>query len=190
MTPVTAALAPSCNGHHGATKESSSRSSIRVGKYTEAIMLQHMRSHPGLSACPRIPDLYGYKALIYLGYVASSERFDLAIRAVNKTRRFSSGEIQLIVAINDGRIERGLDIQAHCSFHAPEGLQGILDDYRRAGSLLIPDQNESVGDAILHALASGVPLDALNFCARPGYQVRSRHGDAFLAVGRTRDRSN
>lgn len=153
-------------------------------------MLQHMRSHPSQSACPRMPDLNGYNALIHLGHLASPERFELAVRAVNKTRRFWPGEIQLVVAIEEGRMQPWLDMPADCSFHAPESLQNVIDDYRRSGSLLIPDQNESAGDATLHALASGVPLDALNFHARPGGEVRPRHGEAFLAVGRARDRSN
>ena len=161
-----------------------------VGNYTEAIMLQHMRSHPSQTACPRMPELYGYNALIHLGHVASPDRFELAIRAVNKTRRFWPGEIQLVVAMEEGRMQQWLDTPANCSFHAPEILQDVIDDYRRSGSLLIPDQNESAGDATLHALASGVPLDALNFRARPRGEARSRHGDAFLAVGRARDRSN
>ncbi|MGN7726624.1 hypothetical protein ACTJIL_12530 [Luteimonas sp. 22616] len=137
-----------------------------------------------------MPDLYGYSALIHLGHVASPERFELAIRAVDKTRRFWPGEIQLVVAIEEGRMQQWLDMPANCIFHAPEILQNVIDDYRRSGSLLIPDQNESAGNATLHALASGVPLDALNFRARHKNEVRPRHGDAFLGVGRARDRSN
>lgn len=153
-------------------------------------MLQHMQSHPSQSACPRMPDLYGYSALIHLGRVASPERFELAIRAVNKTRRFWAGEVQLIIARDDARMQPWQDAPANCSFHAPEKLLDVVDDYRRSGSLLIPDQNESAGNATLHALASGVPLDALNFRARYKDEARPRHGDAFLGVGRARDRSN
>ena len=155
-------------------------------------MLQHMQSHPTQSVSTLPVDLYGYDALIQLGCVVSPERFGLAIQSVNKTRRFRSEGIQLIVAI-EGRIPRPwLDASANCSFHAAGDLQPVLDDYCRSGSLLIPDQNESAGDATLHALASGVPLDAMNF--RPGHsnggEVWSRHGDAFLAVMRARNRSN
>lgn len=152
-------------------------------------MLQHMQSHPSQSTCPRMPDLYGYNALIHLGHVASPERFELAIRAVNKTRRFWPGEIELVVAIEEGRLQ-WLDTPANCSFHAPERLQDVINVYRKSGTLLIPDQNESAGDAALHALASGVPLDALNLHGGYGGEIRSRHGDAFLAVGRVRDRSS
>ena len=155
-------------------------------------MLQHMQSHPAQSVCPHSVDLYGYNTLIHLGCVASPERFGLAIQAVNKTRRFRPEEIQLIVAIEGRRTRPWLDASASCSFHAAGELQPVLDDYRRSGSLLIPDQNESAGDATLHALASGVPLDAMNFRLRHsnGGEVWPRHGDAFLAVGRARDRSN
>ncbi len=153
-------------------------------------MLQHMQSHPSQSACPRMPNLYGYNALIHLGHVASPERFELAVRAVNKTRRFWPGEVQLIIALGDGRVQPWLEAPVDCSFHAPERLLDVINDYRRAGSLLIPDQNESAGNVTLHALASGVPLDALNFRARHKDEARPRHGDAFLGVGRARDRSN
>jgi hypothetical protein len=159
------------------------------GKYTEATMLQYMQSQPAPSTCPCTLDLYGYNALIHLGCVASPERFELATHAVNKTSRFWWGKIQLVVAIDDGRMQQWVDMPANCSFHAPDRLQDVIDDYRRFGSLLIPDQNDSAGDAVLHALASGVPLDALNFHARPGGKVMPRHGDAFLAFG-SHDRSN
>lgn len=150
-------------------------------------MLQHMRSHPSQFPCPHMPDLYGYSALIHMGRVASLERFELATRAVNKLRRFWPGEAQLIVALAAGRVQPRLNTPTHCSFHAAEGLRDVINDYRRLGSLLIPDQNEPTGNAVLHALASGVPLDALNFRAPDKAVARLRHGDAFFGVGRACD---
>ena len=155
-------------------------------------MHPHMQSQPAQSACPCPLDLYGYSALIHLGFVASPERFDLAVHAVKKTLRFRPEGIKLIVAIEDREMLPWLEELPHCVFQAPKKLQALLHDYRKSGSLLVPDQNESAGDATLHALASGVPLDALNFHAlySSAREARPRHGEAFLAVGHARNRSN
>ena len=155
-------------------------------------MHQHMQSQAIQPSRRRPLELHGYNTVIHLGYVASPERFGLAIQALNKTRRFWPGGIQLIVAIEDRGILPWLEEAPNCSFHAPAELQDVLHGYRKSGSLLFPDQNESAGDATLHALASGVPLDALNFRPRQSNACDDgpRHGDAFLAIGQARNRTN
>lgn len=153
-------------------------------------MLQYMQSQPAKHICSHPLDFDDYDAVIHLGYLGSQERSELAIRAVNKTRRFWPGDVQLIVAIDEGRMRPHLDMPTHCTIHAQETLQDVIDKHRRSGSLLIPDQNELAGDATLHALASGVPIDALNFRARAEDKIRSRHGHGFLAFNRASDHSN
>jgi len=155
-------------------------------------MLQHMQSQPIQPAGRHPLDLHGYNAMIHLGYVGSPERFALAIQALNKIRRFWPGAIQLVVAIEDRKTSPWLQESPHCAFTTLGELQTVLHDYRKSGSLLVPDQNESAGDATLHALASGVPLDALNFHTRHSWvrEARPRHGEALLAVGRACHRSN
>jgi hypothetical protein len=130
--------------------------------------------------------------MIHLGYVGSPERFALALQALNKIRRVWLETIRLIVAIEDRKASPWLQESPHCAFTTPGELQTVLHDYRKSGSLLVPDQNESAGDATLHALASGVPLDALNFHPRHSgaWEARPRHGEGFLAVGQARYRPN
>lgn len=155
-------------------------------------MLQHMQSRSAQSIGRHPLDLHGYNAMIHLGYVGSLERFALAIQALNKIRRVWPETIRLIVAIEDRKTSPWLQESPHCTLTTPGELQTVLHDYRKSGSLLVPDQNESAGDATLHALASGVPPGALNLHVRRSgpQEARPRHGEALLAVGRACHRSN
>jgi glycosyltransferase involved in cell wall biosynthesis len=124
-------------------------------------------------------------ALVHVGRVESREDLELALRALDKTRKFWQDEARLIVVKDERRQELPIPDEPGCSFSTPAQLRAVFDRYLADGCVLSTAPNDSFGDATLHALASGVPLTALNYRPWPvDASTRPRHGDAFLIVRR------
>lgn len=151
--------------------------------HVEKPMHQLMQSHAAPATCPCTADLLDYQALIHVGCLVSPDRFQLALQALEKTSRFWPGNIALIITA-DKEPPTARDMR-QCSFRAVVELQPALDHYHKTGLLLFSGLNGCFGDVMLHALASGVPLNAFNFSKLGNYGrgLRLQPGDSFLAVG-------
>lgn len=131
-----------------------------------------------------MPELDRYVAFIHLGNVQAHGRLELAIRAVDKTLRHRGDGVRLVVATASGLALPSCPLPSNWGFHTPDELRRTLQ--RNDITVLAPCFSDPHGDIILHALASGVPLGALNL-APVSAEVRtglSLDGDAFLAVDR------
>lgn len=144
-------------------------------------MHQVIQEHPVRLSPFRVPDLSRYAVFIQLGRVHVPGQLELALQALNKTLRCSDGEIRLLVATQDGHAwPRSLS--PHCSFHTPGDLRQALE--QRGARILAPAFSDPHGTLILHALASGVPLGALNLASQPSLPraALAHDGSALLAI--------
>lgn len=135
-------------------------------------------------------DLSRYAALIHLGPVEAPRHLDLALQALNKLLRCGEGDARLLMATSDrGTRPRSLP-SPHCCLLAPGELRRALRHYD--GTVLAPVFSDPQGTLTLHALASGVPLSALNL-ETLSLQARAAlplDGHALLAIARTRSRTH
>ena len=128
--------------------------------------------------------LTGFKTLIRLGWLDPGEGVELAIRAVKKARRSTSSDIHLLITSNTRRPDIPGSSPIDLSVHTPVRMKAVLSYYRRVGRLLEPALNEQFGRVFLNALASGVPLDGMNY-HQPAPEeswALIRSGDASLGI--------
>ena len=140
-------------------------------------------------AIPDTADLAQYGLFIHLGSATGPGRLELAVQALGKTLRCWQGNVRLLVATSGTQPQRTL-LPPHCEFLAPGALRRRLRS--NDAEVLGPAFSDPQGDITLHAIASGVPLGALNLAPMPdeataGLQLE---GHVFLAVARSAERSH
>ncbi len=148
--------------------------------------MQQVVPHPSMpTAYPDIPDLTRYDLFIHLGTVQTPGRLELARQALGKTMRCWQGSARLLVAVEDGYTWSGAAIPPHCGFHSRSELRRTMQ--RNGTEVLVPAFSDPQGDITLHAIASGVPLGALNLASLASETATAfpQDGSAFLAVART-----
>lgn len=154
----------------------------RVEIVSELRMYQAIpRPGPRL-AHPDIPDIDGYGLFIQLGCVRPPGRFELALQAIDKTLRYREDTVRLLIAAEGVHAWPLGRFLPHCGFHAPDTLHRALQ--RGDATVLAPGSNDPRCDITLHALASGVPLEAINLAPLPKEMSTPSilEGNAFLAV--------
>lgn len=137
-----------------------------------------------------VPDPAQYATLIHLGPIEAPRHLDLALQALNKLLRCAEGSARLLMAeSNRGTWENSL-LPPHCSLFSASELRRALRHCD--ASVLAPAFSDPQGTLTLHALASGVPLGALNLAtlSRQARAALPLHGHALLAVSRTRSRTH
>lgn|GEM_PF-2595490 len=137
---------------------------------------------------PLVADLAGLQRLIYLGRLDTTDKLHLALRSICKSERLGQGELTLLVA-DSLRFEFPARAPESRLFQLPLAkLEVLLAEFGAAGRLLFPCHNEHFGNVALYALASGIPLDAINYRTGAAADLGSlpRTGDAFIGVGRNR----
>lgn len=103
-----------------------------------------------------------FSALIRLGCLVSKGELGLAVRAVKKARRFTTSEIQLLVAL-DSETQNHQHLAPEVISLTPITLKRTLIHHRYVGTLFTPQLNEHFGAVFLYTVAAGVPLDVLNY---------------------------
>lgn len=147
--------------------------------------MQQIIPHPATRpAHPNMPDLTRYGLFIHLGNVQASGRLELALQALEKTMRCWQGSVRLLVATEENRMWPCVQVPRHCGFHPPDELRRRMQHSN--AKILAPAFSDPQGDITLHAIASGVPLGALNLAplAMEAGAVFPSDGSAFLAIAR------
>lgn len=129
-------------------------------------------------------DLSDFKTLIWLGWLDPVGGVDLAVRAMREAQRSTSSDIQLIITSDRQSTDSPGPSLPKVSVRTPVGMEAVLSYYQQLGRLLEPALNETFARAFLHALASGVPLDGMNYhqaAPEPSW-APVRPGDALLGI--------
>ena len=131
-----------------------------------------------------LADLTDFKTLIRLGWLDPVEDVDLAVRAIHEAQRSTSSDIQLIITSNRQTPDSPGPSLHKVSVRTPVGMEAVLPYYQELGRLLEPALSEEFGRVFLHALASGVPLDGMNYHLAAPEQSWApvRPGDALLGI--------
>lgn len=162
----------------------------RVETGTKLRMHQALTLSAMQPAAPGMADLAHYGLFIHLGSVEAPGRLELALQALGKTLRCWQGNVRLLVASDESQAWPLGPLPPHCGFLAPGEL---LHRLRRSDATVLgPAFSDPQGDITLHAIASGVPLGALNLAPMPDEAGAAfpLGGHAFLAVARSADRSH
>lgn len=130
------------------------------------------------------PELTQYACLIHLRQLCTPRQLGLALQALNKVRRIADQSARLLVATTEDHFAcLGGPLPPQCSFHEPAELRRALWNHNIR--ILTSGSIEPPCSHTLHAIASGVPLTALNLAplSLSGYTALDLDGSAFLAVG-------
>lgn len=142
-------------------------------------MHQTTQDHPASWLAPRPPLPGSCSHLIHLGSARDLDQLDLAHQTISKIRRYESTATLLVADDETGSAPPFMPPSC-CLASTGELLNAI----RGGARLLVPAFNDTSGALTLHALATGIPLGALNMVApslhAPGELVRA--GSVWLAI--------
>jgi hypothetical protein len=129
------------------------------------------------------PGLTSLHALVYIGRLDTADRMQHALQAIGKAARLEQGQLRLIVG---GRVNGACVVlpgDAPCVL-AEHKLKRLVDAFYAKGKLLLPCRNEHFGDVFLHALCSGLPLEAVNYQTLGPTEAGAlgQAGDAFVGM--------
>lgn len=147
-------------------------------------MPQVIRNHGTRQFSTETPELTQYASLIHLRQLRTPKQLRLALQVLNKVRRIADQSARLLVATSDDQFAWPSGrLPPQCSFHEPAELRRTLWNHNI--SILTPSSIEPPSSHTLHALASGVPLTALNLVplSLSGCATLDLDGTAFLAIG-------
>lgn len=140
-------------------------------------------------AAPGAPDLADCGLFIHLGSVQAPGRLDLALQALDRILRCWHASVRLLVAVDGAGRPPPNPPPPHCDFLAARRLRHRLN--RGDATVLTPAFSDPQGDIVLHAIASGIPLGALNLAPMADAGAAAHlPGHAFLAVARATPRSH
>lgn len=153
----------------------------------EPKMHQTIQQPPTRHAPPTsVLDLARDAALIHLGPVEAPRHFDLALQALNKLLRCGNADARLLMSTSDRCIWSRTSPSPHIHILPLGELRQAL---RHCTTVLAPAFSDPQGSLTLHALASGVPLGALNLAT---FSLQERAAlpldHALLAIARIRPR--
>ena len=135
---------------------------------------------------PAHPDPSTIRVLVYAGRADTTDRVELVILAASKASRLGQCHPGLILMDGSPCLSRlGEAGIASCVY--PGGTLGkVLNRVDASGKLLLPCHHQRFGDVFLHAMASGLSMDAINFRHPTGAEIDSMAGchSVFMEVDR------